>query len=123
MTIPLGEERTARYARDGIATYWVTPVNAWWLWKIPGFRLDLESYGAHRVNRGVAQFGPHDSEVASNQFHDIMFWQTPEDSSLETLLRGIAEERIVVREIDPSDAKNLEGCYSSSVSTRLAWTF
>ena len=39
MTVVEGEERTAKYAADDVATFWVTTSTPWWLWRLPGFRI------------------------------------------------------------------------------------
>jgi hypothetical protein len=112
MTVETGRERTQKYERDGIATYWVSTKGAWWLWRIPGFLLRLIDDEKSRVARGVVHFGEYRRGTGAFAFAEAMYWQPPEDPSLANLLRNIFEGQVVIHELDFEASRNLEGCHS-----------
>jgi hypothetical protein len=64
MTAEEGQRRTARYAEDGIETVWVAAKGSSWLWRLPGFRVDLTDVGPEAANpllRVIEGLGAWDS--------------------------------------------------------------
>ena len=55
MTVQEGQDRTARYAADGINTIWLSDKHAHWMTRLPSCHIAVET-GESRVDRGVARF-------------------------------------------------------------------
>jgi hypothetical protein len=111
MTVATGKLRTDRYSRDGIDTYWVAHKNAWWLWRLPGFRIEHNhSERSPIVTRGVAYFGPHRDVQGAVKAPEFMYWQPPsKDLTLDQLMKAVVEGTLTVHEIDPDDGRRLAG--------------
>ncbi len=80
MTTAEGEERTDRYANDGIETVWITTKHASWLFQLPGVRVD-ESNGVVHATRGCAVFGGEG-------------WQTRDDAFFGRLIASLLSGRV-----------------------------
>jgi hypothetical protein len=80
MTTAEGQERTDRYADDGIETVWITTKHASWLFQLPGVRVD-DANGIVRATRGCAVF-------------DGERWRTRDDALFGRLIASLLAGRV-----------------------------
>jgi hypothetical protein len=111
MTVVEGEERTAKYAVDDVATFWVTTSTPWWLWRLPGFRIrsganddGIEFEGEasddvkHNVESlvsvsdGLAVFREHslkNPKRATSDVEVIWRWEKPDDATIDSTVAAV----------------------------------
>lgn len=88
MTVQEGQDRTARYAADGITTIWLSDKHAPWMTRLPSCHIAVET-GEPRVDRGVARFDPTLPRR----------WQSAEPIPLRKVICGLLHGKVATKNL------------------------
>ena len=88
MTVQEGQDRTARYAADGITTIWLSDKHAPWMTRLPSCHIAVDA-GEPWVDRGVARFN---TAIARR-------WQPAEPIPLRKVICGLLHGKVATKEL------------------------